>query len=278
MDYRLLVLDLDGTTLNHDGRLEPRDVAAARALQAAGVHVTIATGRLFLGSQWVGEALGVTGHIAVMNGSELCDVGTGQATFGRYIEVAHRAVMRDVLAEHDVSSALLFRSRGIDVDRRDEALLPYLRTWTPDAELHETLRDSPRWVEHDDVLSMGAVGEAEAIAAVRQKLHQHVPEGLFSVTFGTRDGRTVLSVRQSGEDKGTALDRLAAERGCDASQTVAVGDWHNDVPMLRRAGLGLAMAGADPIVQSAADDVLQTPRGGGGGIAEVAMRVWGVSA
>jgi HAD superfamily hydrolase (TIGR01484 family) len=44
--YRLLALDLDGTLLRDDHTVDPRDIAAIAELQAAGVTVTIVTGRL----------------------------------------------------------------------------------------------------------------------------------------------------------------------------------------------------------------------------------------
>ena len=42
-DLRMLVLVLDGTTLDAAGALRPADVAAAHRLREAGIHVTIAT-------------------------------------------------------------------------------------------------------------------------------------------------------------------------------------------------------------------------------------------
>ena len=61
-------------------------------------------------------------------------------------------------------------------------------------------------------------------------------------------------------------------------RTVAVGDWLNDLPMLRRAGLSFAMAHSDARVLEAAKQVLRTERGAGGAVAEVAERVWGITA
>ena len=42
---RLIALDLDGTLLNSQSTVSPRNLAALQAAEAAGVHITIATGR-----------------------------------------------------------------------------------------------------------------------------------------------------------------------------------------------------------------------------------------
>jgi phosphoserine phosphatase len=52
-----------------------------------------------------------------------------------------------------------------------------------------------------------------------------------------------------------ALEELCAEHGIDRSDAIAVGDGANDIPMLKRAGLGVAMH-AKPAVREAADAVI----------------------
>ncbi len=45
--YRLLVLDLDGTLLDHKSELSPNTEAAVKKARAQRLKVTFATGRLF---------------------------------------------------------------------------------------------------------------------------------------------------------------------------------------------------------------------------------------
>lgn len=272
----MLVLDLDGTTLNARGELEERDVAAAGALQQIGVQITIATGRLFTGTQWVARRLGVRGSIAVMNGSELIDADSGEVRHGRYVERSHRSTAREILGDHGLGTAFLFGSRQIHLAERDGHFGPYLETWTRSLTHHDDVFSAPAWGVADDIVAIGVVGCGEAIARARTELHEQLPDEMGSVVFRTYGGDTFLMLRHAEEDKGTALDRLAGERGCTVGECVAVGDWLNDLPMLRRAGLSLAMAQCDEAVASAADEVLDAPRHGAGAVAEVARRVWGV--
>jgi Cof subfamily protein (haloacid dehalogenase superfamily) len=274
-DYRVLVLDLDGTTLTADNRITERDLAAARALQQLGVQLTIATGRLFTGTRWVAEQLGVTGSVAVMNGSELIDVETGAVTHGNYVDRRARTHARQVLAGHDLST-FLFGSRRIHFGHRDEQHAPYLGIWTEELTRHDDVFQAPAWHEDDDIVAIAAAGEEQRILAARDALHDDLHDDLGTVVFRTFTGESFLKLRHHGDDKGSALQRLAAERSATAEQTVAVGDWINDVPMLRAAGRSFVMSHATPELQAEADEVLDASRETGGAIAEVARRVWGV--
>ncbi len=274
--YRLLVLDLDGTTLTSASTLTEPDVAAAHALTAAGIDVTIATGRLFTGTQWVAKALGIDGSVAVMNGSELVDAASGRTTHGRYLhrDSCHHA--RKHLSEAGLST-FVFGSRAIHLDARDEQHTGYLGIWTEALERHVDIFSAPAW-DTDDVVAVCAVGEAHQIDAARQGLHETLHDDLGTEVFRTFSGQSFLAVRHHGEDKGTALQRLATERGTTAAHTVAVGDWINDVPMLRAAGRSFVMGNAMDHVTAEADEVLDAKVAQGGAIVEVARRVWGIQA
>lgn len=275
MPPKLLVLDLDGTTLNQDKQIDPRDVAAARALRARGVQITVATGRLFAGTSWAARALGVQGSVAVMNGSELVDVGSGQVTHGRYFREGVGAAIRRVMQFHPLHS-FLFRSGSIHYGRRSLPFQPYLKDWSDSHQVHDDLHDSEDW-HSDDLLSIGMLGDQAGVSRARAAIQDWLPPELGLIEFDTYKGERFLSVHHSDEDKGVALRRLARERGVAVEDTVAVGDWLNDVPMFKVAGRSFCMGGAMDEVAAHADEVLSRPRHGGGAVAEVAERVWGVT-
>ena len=56
-------------------------------------------------------------------------------------------------------------------------------------------------------------------------------------------------------DKGKGLEAMAARLGLDISETMAFGDGGNDLPIIRCAGVGVAMGNAGPEVKAAADYV-----------------------
>jgi len=73
----------------------------------------------------------------------------------------------------------------------------------------------------------------------------------------------IRHVHQGVNDKGAQLDRLMTELGVTTAETACVGDDTPDAPMLRRAGLAIAVADAHPALLAAAHWV--TPSNGGQG-------------
>lgn len=270
---KLLVLDLDGTTLTADRTLAEQDVLAARRLARAGVKVTIATGRIFPGTKWVAEALGVEGPVAVMNGCELLDARSGERVFGAYVHPGAHGAIRRVLYEHGLSP-FLFESRTIHYGGDDDHHAPYLGVWSEQLSRHLDVWDGAPWGSSQEVVAVSAAGPAERVDEALRALDEVLGEDLHTVRFQTFTGHGFLELRRR-EDKGTAIERLAAWHGCTVEDVVAVGDWVNDLPMLERAGRSFAVAHAHPRAVEAADELLEESRDGGA-VAQVAARVWGV--
>ena len=75
-------------------------------------------------------------------------------------------------------------------------------------------------------------------------------------------------VRQGVKEKLPEVQEIAASMGLSAEQIAYVGDDLPDLPSIRYAGLGIAVADAPEEVRAAADYVTSIP-GGGGAVREV---------
>ena len=270
MRYRLLALDLDGTLLRSDQRVDDADIAAISELRAAGVTVTIVTGRLHSGATSAARACAIEGAIACMEGSHLVEISSGRTLVhhGMADEVA--ALVRSAFTGHGLTS-FVFDASGIHHDHAGAPYARYISTWSPNL----------RVVEEDIVwqtvpLAAVAVGDEASIAAAYAVLQSHASQ-LFSVSFAVAavPGKHALMVRVAGPTKGTALAELCQRAGCTLAEAVAVGDWVNDIPMFEVAGRSFVMGSAPESVCAKATDVLVRTAGSGGGIAEAIRRSWG---
>jgi phosphoserine phosphatase len=72
----------------------------------------------------------------------------------------------------------------------------------------------------------------------------------LEVSDGVLTGRVITPI-VNGERKAALLDQLRQQQGLASDQVIAVGDGANDLPMLARAGLGLAFH-AKPLVRERA--------------------------
>lgn len=72
-----------------------------------------------------------------------------------------------------------------------------------------------------------------------------------------------IHLQPPGINKGTALVELAREMGLTPDDFLAIGDSLNDIPMLKTAGVGIAVANAHPDTKAAAQYVTAQEYGDG---------------
>ncbi len=270
MAYRLLALDLDGTLLRSDHSVDPRDIAAIRELQAAGVIVTICTGRLLTGATNAARTCAIEGAIACVEGSHLVELATNTTLVHHAVPDPIARVLRDAVTAHKLAG-FVFDANGIHHDHAGAPYAGYVRTWSPNLRLVE---EELAW--QTEPIAAVAIGDPEQVAAAHEVLRGH-SDRLFSVSFAVSQcpGKYAVLVRAAGPSKGTALKQLCAMIDCTPADAVAIGDWVNDVPMFEVAGRSFAMGGAPDHVSAKATDRLEAIAGSGGGIAEAIRRAWG---
>ena len=267
--YRLLALDLDGTLLRRDHSVDPRDIGAIRELQAAGVTVTIVTGRLQSGAVHAAEACSIRGTIACVEGSHIVELATDRTVFHHPIADDVASVLRETIAMHELAT-FVFDAQGIHHEHAGAPYAQYVSTWSRNLKIVE---ERLPW---QSALAAVAIGDPEAVEAAHAVLRPHAAR-LLSVSFPVSmcPGKHAVLVRAAGCSKGTALAELCRVAGCSTDEAVAVGDWVNDIPMFEVAGRSFAMGTSPEAVRAKATDTLDTVAGDGGGIAEAIRRAWG---
>jgi hydroxymethylpyrimidine pyrophosphatase-like HAD family hydrolase len=272
--YRLLVTDLDGTLLDASGRVHERDRAAIAELQRRGVHVSICTGRMYSGTRRIAHAVGVDGPVGCIDGSHIVRARDDGHLSSRPLDAAALARVLDALLTFRPTS-FVFSEDSIFHDASGVPFLPYVNTWS---ERCEALGDAlSHFRAREDALVTGVVslGTEEQVLGAAAELRSSagsVQVATFSIRRQDLDGLWGMVIRAAGVNKGTALTYIAEHYGLTPSEVVAVGDWLNDIPMLRVAGRSFAMAQSPDEVKAVATDQLEADAFTGGGIAEAAER------
>lgn len=250
MRWRWCVCDMDGTLLDPEGAVSPRDRAALARLQAAGVEIVLATGRLDLMALRFAHELGVTAPIIGCNGALIRDPVSRVVLHAEPIPPALAARLRDHLdarghaylvytadrVHYTPGSTRLAKFERYNAGARPEHRVPL----SPLEELDRLAPPPP--VVKVLVTSAGeeVLAELEAVLGGAGGLALVVSE------------RGVVDVTARGTSKGAGLEVLARARGMDLARTVVFGDHHNDVSMLERCGMPIAMGNAEPEVKRAA--------------------------
>lgn len=263
----MIAIDFDGTLLSPKGTVTPRTREALHAVVATGCMICFATGRNFTESRSILQATGLTGIGIFVGGAMTMDTATGwvihrsamDPDLARQVSAALERLGHPVLAMQDHSAT------GIDyLVSRDIPLTVCSSDWMA----HVSARVQPiadlGTYPHDHTLRVGAVADTPEAIIARDALQQQFGDRIVTQVIAVNAGMTVLEAFDPAVNKWSAISRLAADQGIAPQQVIAIGDEVNDVPMVRSAGLGVAMGNAVPelkhlakrIIGSNADDGL----------------------
>jgi Cof subfamily protein (haloacid dehalogenase superfamily) len=254
----LLALDLDGTILDMQLNLDPRDLRALGRIVSGGVRVIVCTGRPFPGAvPWV-KRLGLDGPVVCYQGAEVRSLDGG--------------VLLDHGIPHDVAMEVVryARERGLHVQgyRDDELMVERDR---PEAHRYAEHAGMEIHLVGDLDQAMGPTTPKLVIVSEPATLEALLPDarrrwaGKLNVATSTPDYLEFTSV---DSDKASALQFLCERFDISQAEVAAVGDGRNDASMIAWAGLGVAVAGSPQEVIDAADRMIPGP--GHGGIQQLA--------
>lgn len=245
---RLLAIDLDGTLFGEDLVIRPTVRAALAAARDKGVIVTLATGRMFRSTLPHAQDLGLTAPLICYQGALVRDPATGATLFHRPLAQATALEAIALLATQgwqpnvylDDNLYVAERNAGTDFYARLSSGIPVNAVGDLSAFVRAHGGDPTK-------LAVVLPDEATAGATVRL-LQEHFGDRVYA----TKSHPLFAEAINPTCDKGVALGALAAHLGIAQSETMAVGDGSNDIPMLRWAGTGVAMGQAAPAVRTAA--------------------------
>jgi hypothetical protein len=250
IDIQLLVLDIDGTIAGKSNDVREPVKQAIRAVQAKGIQVAIATGRMYRSALRFHQDVGSTLPILAYQGAWIQDPATQQihqhlpvsrTTAEQLLDYFESDALRSLLSVHFYINDQLYVRQvtpetTIYAQRADIQPIPV-------GDLRKTLTTEPT-----KVLALSDDTEIidQLIGSLRTK---YTPAELYL----TKSVATFFEATHPAANKGTAVRYLAEELlGLKAENVMAIGDNFNDVEMIEYAGLGVAMGDAPADVQAIA--------------------------
>lgn len=242
----LVAIDIDGTTVHHDGTLTDRVRDAVRRTADAGHDVVIATGRSVLAAAPVIRALGLSsGYAVCSNGAVTLRLDPSEPDGWVVIE-------QQTFDPAPVLATLrrTFPTGGLAVERVGAGF--DVHGDFPPGELDGEVRQVSwrRMGSHPTT----RVTFCDPQADVEQFAGHVGAMGLQGVNYAV--GFTAwLDITATGVSKASGLESVRAALGIDHARTVTVGDQRNDLEMLAWAACGVAMGNAPDEVAAVADYV-----------------------
>jgi Cof subfamily protein (haloacid dehalogenase superfamily) len=245
--YRLLAIDLDGTLLTprpHKHITARTRLALQRAAEA-GVTLVIATGQNLAVLQNTCGDLPLNGPQIIENGAVIATID-GMISHEHYLPSEYILPALALLREHGFYRAYHTIHRvyaDMDAPRTREWYRPPV---SPVIEVEDVASLYPM-----PCIKVVGIGEEERIRTLRDAFERRFAGKLY-VTQSSFD---LIEFLHPGVSKGRALQQIAEDLRLAPEEVVAFGDNHNDIGMLRFAGLGVAMGNAHDEVKAEADYV-----------------------
>ncbi len=251
--YPLIVSDFDGTLVREDGTVSQTDANAINAYIAAGGVFAISTGRLPAAILPRARELGLKGLLCCCQGAIILDIESGKVIFDGKLS------LRDTL-----TACKKMEEMGLHIQLFD--LWTYYSNMDDDLlKMYERVAGTKAKLCVDKKLSeLVAERELAAYKLLAMVQPQDNARVLRALTEAKLPGCSVttsmawlVEVINAEYSKGSAVAYLSNRYGVPIEKTVAVGDQCNDIPMIERAGIGIAVQNADARLKEQADYVLE---------------------
>lgn len=248
MNYKLIVLDLDGTLTNSNKEITPRNLKALLHAQEQGIRLVLASGRPTYGIVPLADELRMNefgGFILSYNGGEIINWETKEMMYenvlpNEVVPVLYECARTNHLSILTYDGAEIVTENSQDPYVQKEALLNKMAV----RETNDFLTDIIL-----PVAKCLIVGDPDKLIPVESELSIRL-QGHINVF---RSEPYFLELVPQGIDKAMSLGVLLKEIGIEREEVIAIGDGYNDLSMIKFAGMGVAMSNAQGPVKKAAD-------------------------
>ncbi len=253
INYPLIVSDFDGTLVKEDGTISQMNKEAITAYVNAGGAFAISTGRMPSGILSRARELGLKGMVSCCQGAIIVDIESGDVVMNGRIPYETTLTIVEKMEEMGLHIHV-YDLWEYYCNMDDEALKLYENAVKSKATLVLVRKLS-------DFVREKRLSSYKILAMVHPKDNERVLNALAKENFAgceaTRSADFLVEVVNAGYSKGTAVEFLAEYFHTTVEKTVAVGDQRNDLPMIERAGVGVAVKNADWALKEKADYVCE---------------------
>ncbi|MDR0306935.1 MAG: Cof-type HAD-IIB family hydrolase [Chitinispirillales bacterium] len=235
---KLFAFDLDGTLLDSRKRISLANVNALREMRDCGAKVVLASGRLISSMERYLPVLGLDPAMLTLNGAEVFTSSKdgGRRIYSAQLDPLHSCFLINYCADKPVTLNYYFEGKLYTVKSANNA------KWI-DLYYQQTKTD---YIFLDKFDAMTGISPSK-IVLVGDSVYLDSQEKYFRSLW---DEESVYICRSWGHyleflspkaNKGLGLQALCENLGVNISEAAAFGDAQNDIPMLKLAGLGIAM-------------------------------------
>lgn len=265
MKKKMLLLDMDGTALNDEKQLTEGNRKAINEAFELGHRIVVTTGRPLRSARLLAKRYDLDrpgSLIVAYNGGIIFDVDREETVFKKTIALN---TVREVFAKAASMGVHIqtYRNEKVFVDTAndDNELKNYCRIIEMESEV---VPDIGLLDEEPAKMHSSLLEHKERLVPFRDWINASYKNELESFLSSPM----FLEIVPCGVNKGMAVHKLSEIFDWPIEDIIAVGDEANDIPMIREAGIGAAMANGIDDIKAAADYITATDNNHDG-VAEV---------
>jgi hypothetical protein len=245
MLIRLLAIDLDGTLLNSNSEVSPRNRQALARASASGVEIAVATGRRMHAARRYVQQIPCPVTLMSSNGA-MTSSSTGEVFHRDFLNRDDALQVLAATRQFRPYAAVLFDLPGRGQIVMQDCAIPdgplgwYQKTSSDLLQLEADI-ELPFPTDPIQVLFGGPPALMEQVEPLITA-SPAAPAIHFSWTKYLSRNISLIDIMTLGCSKGAALARWAKHRGYHPGEVMAIGDNHNDLEMLQFAGYPVIMS------------------------------------
>ena len=246
-DGYLICTDLDGTLLNSNRRVSEENTRAIEYFKGEGGSFTFITGRPYYTARATYEMVMPNVPFGCLNGGGIYDGEKCEYIMHRELDKSAFSIVDFVVCKIPDIAVHVYTPHITYFSKITEASHIYSQI-TGCELIHRDMRE----IDCPVSKIVFAHTNVDKIDEVVELVKSHpLCEGFAFI----RSERSLFEILPKESSKGSLLCELAAHLGVDMKNTVAVGDYNNDISMIKAAGIGYAVANAVEEAKAAADRV-----------------------
>lgn len=285
MEIKALFIDIDGTLLNFERVIDEETKKSLLDFQRTGGKVVLSSARPYIGMKKYGDDLELSkygGYYSAFNGGEIINATTLETTSSKYLTFTDMQTIFDLtrqLEEEFQDQAIIKinnnspftiipKETALEIHKMIEKTHLNIMTYKENTLLMmrqemysviEVLLNNMNMSVEQDFMKAIDFHPIKVLISGDPSLIKQAYPIMYNELSDTYDVITsdpfLIEVTPKGINKGNSLESLAKDLKIPLSQTAAFGDSMNDVSMLQKAGIGIAMGNATEQIKQIADFV-----------------------
>lgn len=256
---KLFAFDIDGTLLDNKSKVPDSSIVALKKLDDAGIKVVLASGRVFSSVKYNQNLLNIRGPIVATNGSLISL--DGRDIYKTYPLEEDKLKQ---LYEFCISNKLdfhIYDDENYYTNRVNLEKIKHLEidnNYGMNYQVNLIYKNDPisYLIENNKKAVKFQISGIDDNDLSRNKIFKILNNDFSDSLYITSSGFSQLEIGKKNATKWSSIEEICEILGINKNEVAAIGDAHNDIPMVSNAELGFAMGNAKEELKEVADVIV----------------------